>query len=253
MKRYGARLLVVFLVIATLVVAGQGPHQFTAEECLICHKGGEGGRENLRPDVTAACAACHPLARNYQAHPTDLIPQMPLPGDMLLIDGMFTCVSCHDVHAKNGAARGGSFLRRNVAGKPFCLICHDVDERGHLFIGATHGGQFQISDTSTRIDSITLLCIQCHDDRISSLEGAVGSGTWSHFSGRLNHPIGVSYGDSYRKNPQDYVVPGMIGEGVELFDGRIGCGTCHNRFAGKDFMLVMSNERSRLCFSCHIK
>lgn len=253
MKMYGTLFLAAFLVVAALVVSGQGPHQFTADECLICHTGENGGRDNLRPDVTGACAACHPSARNYQAHPTDLLPKVRLPGDMLLVDGMFTCVSCHEVHARNGAARGGYFLRRKVSGKPFCLICHDVDDRGHLFIGATHGGQFQISDTRTRIDPITLLCIQCHDDRISSLESEVGAGTWSHFSGGLNHPIGVSYRDSYRKNPRDYVPPNMIREGVELFDGKIGCGTCHNRFAGKDFMLVMSNERSRLCFSCHIK
>lgn len=252
MKRHAIVALAMVLAVAALVIPAQKPHQFSADECLICHTGEKGGRDNLRPDVTGACAACHPSARNYQAHPTDLLPKMRLPGDMLLVDGLFTCVSCHDVHAHKGAAKGAYFLRRNVSGKPFCLICHDVDDRGHLFIGATHGGQFRVSDATTRVDPITLLCIECHDDRIDSLAGAVGAGTWSHFSGRLNHPIGVSYRDSYRNKPHAYVPPGVIREEVELFDGKIGCGTCHNRFAGKNFMLVMSNERSRLCFSCHI-
>lgn len=129
-----------------------------------------------------------------------------------------------------------------------------MDDKGHLFIGVTHGGQFQVRDAGSRIDPTTMLCIECHDDRISSLDrGGLGSGTWSHFSGRLNHPIGVSYRDAYNKKPHDYVPPGILPEGIELFDGKIGCGTCHNRFAGNNFMMVMSNERSKLCFSCHIK
>lgn len=256
MKRQPAAVLVIFLAVsavALVISARQQAHQFSAEECLLCHTGVRGGRGDLRPDVTAACAACHPSARNYQAHPTDLVPKIPLPGDMLLVNGRFTCVSCHDVHARNGkAGREAYFLRRNVSGKSFCLICHDVDDKGHLFIGVTHGGQFQVKDKSARVDPTTLLCIECHYDRIDSLDGGLGAGTWSHFSGRLNHPIGVSYRDAYRRKPKSYVSPSMIGKGIELFDGKIGCGTCHNRFADKNFMLVMSNERSKLCFSCHI-
>lgn len=257
MKRnHGAALAIALAVsaIAFAISARPQAHQFSSGECRICHRGERGGRGDLRSDITEACASCHPSARNYQAHPTDLVPKIRLPGDMLLVEGRFTCVSCHDVHAKTGkAGREAYFLRRNVSGKPFCLICHDVDDKGHLFIGVTHGGQFQVKDARGRVDSTTLLCIECHYDRIDSLDGGLGSGTWSHFSGKLNHPIGVSYQEAYRRKPRSYVQPSMIGDGIELFDGKIGCGTCHNRFAGKNYMLVMGNERSRLCFSCHLK
>jgi|GEM_PF-5925143 len=96
--------LVMVLVVTALVISAQKPHQFATDECRICHSGKKPGRGDLRPDVTGACATCHPSARNYQAHPTDLFPKMPLPGDMILVDGRFTCVSCHEVHARTGKA-----------------------------------------------------------------------------------------------------------------------------------------------------
>lgn len=250
-----ARLLLTLLLLlgvaGTLVISAQkGGHRFSEEDCLLCHNRQKGGRNNLRNDITSACASCHPSAKNYQAHPTDVIPKLPIPGDMLLLDGKLTCVSCHDVHQKKPKRY---YLRRNSSGKSFCLICHDVDDGGHLFVGATHTGQFKEQDRSSRVDAITLLCIECHDDRIDSLAGGIGAGSWNHFSGRLNHPIGSLYQEAYRKHPNSYVAPGMFPEGIELFDGKIGCGTCHNRYSPHDQMLVMSNERSRLCFACHIK
>lgn len=175
MKRNKAIALALVLAvsaIAFVISAQQQAHQFTSEECLLCHTQEKGGSGELRPDVTEACASCHPSARSYQTHPTDIVPKISLPGDMLLVGGRLTCVSCHDVHAQTG---GGYFLRRNVDGKSFCLICHDVDDKGHLFMGATHGCQFQVCDLKERVDPTTLLCIECHDDRIDSLSKGFGA------------------------------------------------------------------------------
>jgi predicted CXXCH cytochrome family protein len=42
---------------------------------------------------------------------------------------------------------------------------------------------------------------------------------------------------------------------VRLPDGRIECVSCHDphNTAGIDKLLVMSNRRSALCLTCHIK
>ncbi|MBD1400685.1 cytochrome c3 family protein [Pelovirga terrestris] len=243
------------VLIAAWVLSSQDGHRFAPDDCLICHTSAQGGRNNLRPDVTESCATCHPSQRDYQAHPTDIIPKKHLPGDMLLVDGRFTCVSCHDVHqgkSKSGR-RAAYYLRRNVAGKPFCLICHDVDDKGHMLIGTTHVGQFEVQDRGIRMDATTLLCIECHMDRIASIDADLGAGNWNHFSGRLNHPIGSSYQEAYRERPMAYTPPEFLPEEVKLFDGKIGCGTCHNRYSGIQHMLVISNYRSALCLSCHNK
>jgi predicted CXXCH cytochrome family protein len=39
---------------------------------------------------------------------------------------------------------------------------------------------------------------------------------------------------------------------IWLFEGRVGCGSCHSPFAGGEALLVMSNVGSRLCLSCHV-
>ncbi|MFH7319587.1 cytochrome c3 family protein [Desulfurivibrio sp. D14AmB] len=257
MRFYLPLTLVLVLAASTalLVTSAQEAHRFTAEECLICHTEAEGSLDNLRPEITEACATCHPSAGNYQSHPTDIIPKMAVPGDMLLVEGLFTCVSCHDVHARgNRWGKPAYFLRRSVDGRSFCLICHEVDQKGHLFIGATHGGQFiaEPQGSGSNIDPITLRCIGCHDERIADLH-VLGSGSWNHASGNLNHPVGVSYRQAYRKRPLAYVPPEALGKEIELFEGNIGCGTCHSRYSPRNFMLVMSNQRSALCFSCHIK
>lgn len=247
--------ILVGVLISAWVLSSQNGHRFTPEDCLICHTKEDGGLTNLRADVTAACATCHPTKRDYQAHPTDLVPKKNLPGDILLVEGRFTCVSCHDVHgAKQQLGRRAAyFLRRNVDGKPFCLICHDVDEKGHLFIGATHLGTFAEKDTTSTIDATTLLCIVCHDDRIDSMDKQLGAGSWNHFAIRLEHPVGSDYRQSYNKQPNAFTPPELLDSTVQLFNGKIGCGTCHNRYYGNRYMLAMNNERSSLCFACHLK
>jgi len=247
--------LVAGVLISAWVLSSQNGHKFTPKDCIICHTKENGGRNNLCSDVTEACATCHPTKRNYQAHPTDIVPKTHLPGDILLVEGLFTCVSCHDVHqGKRKAGREAAyFLRRNVSGKPFCLICHDVDDKGHLFMGTTHSGAFKVNDNRGRIDATTLLCIECHDDRIDSMDKQLGAGSWNHFSSRLEHPIGSDYRQKYNKQPKAFTPPALLNPKIQMFDGKIGCGTCHDRFSGQRYMLAMNNQGSRLCFSCHLK
>ncbi|NNK62673.1 MAG: hypothetical protein HKO98_05620 [Gemmatimonadetes bacterium] len=45
--------------------------------------------------------------------------------------------------------------------------------------------------------------------------------------------------------------PDLVDPRIRLFDGNLGCGSCHSVYAGEPGLLVMRNERSRLCTSCH--
>lgn len=38
---------------------------------------------------------------------------------------------------------------------------------------------------------------------------------------------------------------------VRLFDSNITCASCHSPYATQPALLVMSNQGSRLCLSCH--
>lgn len=240
---------------ASLLASGQKGHQFTDGQCTTCHLGQGNLRGELKPDVTRACATCHSLGvQGYTSHPTDIEPRMHLPPDMILVDGKVTCVTCHVMHKMEGDKknRGHYYLRRSVSGKQFCLICHSVDEKGHLFVGATHSGKDKLRTEafSARVDSTTLLCIECHANYISSIDNT-GSGTLQHSTGRLNHPLGIEYERVASKKSNLFTPRSMLREDIVLPDGKIGCGTCHNRFSRHRYMLVMSNDGSALCFSCH--
>ena len=66
------------------------------------------------------------------------------------------------------------------------------------------------------------------------------------------HPVGVRYRrDAGRRSGSPLVPLDAVDPRIRLFDDRVGCGSCHSPYSTRDDQLVMSNERSRLCLSCH--
>ena len=108
----------------------------------------------------------------------------------------------------------------------------------------------------------SLVCMACHDGTVAT--STMGSGHAMLAGVRegfyvppdfvwRDHPIGVPYPRNNRKYRPESIV---TAEGkVRLPDGYVECVSCHdphNR-TGVRSMLVMSNRRSALCLSCHIK
>ena len=107
-------------------------------------------------------------------------------------------------------------------------------------------------------DMTTGTCLQCHDGTIAQgilYNNSTNSNPQSNFTDYHNlhtasnsHPVDVSY----PRNNREYINSRQLDKRLVLSDGKITCFTCH---AG-DYDLVnlsLSNERSRLCLSCHIK
>ncbi len=107
----------------------------------------------------------------------------------------------------------------------------------------------------------SLICLGCHDGTIGT--STIGSshamlaGVREGFkmsSGFVwrDHPIGVPYPSDPREyHPRSFVEA----RGVRLPEGRVECVSCHDPHKGASTgnMLVMSNRRSSLCLTCHIK
>ena len=107
----------------------------------------------------------------------------------------------------------------------------------------------------------SLLCLGCHDGTMAT--STIGS---SHalMAGRRagyhipddfawrDHPIGVPYPE---RSGEYRSMASVEAAGVPLPEGRIECISCHdphNR-SGLQDMLVISNARSALCLTCHVK
>jgi predicted CXXCH cytochrome family protein len=108
----------------------------------------------------------------------------------------------------------------------------------------------------------SLVCLGCHDGTVAT--STIGS---SHallagvregfdvpdgFAWR-DHPIGVPY-PSGRRGYRPLAFVQANGK-IRLPEGRIECISCHepHNATGLPDMLVMSNRRSALCLSCHVK
>ena len=243
-------------VAVVFAISGK-PHEFQKKECSFCHIDAEKSPENIYPDITGSCEKCHLTLEQVQSHPTDIYPSLHIPEDMPLNDGRLTCLTCHYVHPemkRKTFAKKDFFLRSPYTGPDFCSTCHMIDENKHIVFNKVHAGTYVENSRKTSIDSESLACIECHDSHITTPRASLGSGVWKHRNNKvLPHPIGVSYEKIQFRKRGGFKPAGMLRKEVKLFDGNIGCGSCHNVYSKEKKMLVMSNDRSALCLECHMK
>jgi len=261
------------LLLASLAGARQEdtPHAFGPGDCRGCHltnpdRARSEGRNRLRmvAPVKQLCARCHwKITENY-SHPVEVYPvDVRIPPDMPLSwNGRMTCSTCHDIHgsATTPSGKRSFFLRRGTRGRAFCMTCHEenpvtrIAARRSTHRGAiayAHTARYLVKSPGIGIDSMSLQCLSCHDgSSATAIEARVGAGIWKHSSGGGPHPIGVNYGLARAR--KGHLVPeAMLPKSVKLFNGAVGCGTCHDPYSHRERKLVV--ERKDLCNTCHIK
>lgn len=102
----------------------------------------------------------------------------------------------------------------------------------------------------------TRLCLGCHDGTIAS-RIELGEPASEHVASarvdfRHDHPVGVAY----PRTDRGYHPAARVRQrGIRLPDGRVECVSCHDPHNawGQPAMLAVSNRRSALCLTCHIK
>lgn len=151
-------------------------------------------------------------------------------------------------------------------GRDLCLPCHTphiaatqaplLTERG-----ASNDPVRAYGTKAAQLDAASLVCLSCHDGTVArDVYAGSHAMTWSDRSvggvapgaSRLtNHPVGIEYPDGREKYASSAAV---TSDGwVKLPGGRIQCTTCHDPHNSRRIpkMLVISNERSKLCLTCH--
>lgn len=123
--------------------------------------------------------------------------------------------------------------------------------------GMTSSNSFTLTD-SKGIDNLSNDCLSCHDGvvaqnfkvrvknnpngRVMSLEDIIGG-----------HPVGMEYANYASVNGKEYRGEVRFSNEMVFAEGKVGCLTCHNPLNSAKGHLVMKNDRSELCFSCHNK
>lgn len=65
-----------------------------------------------------------------------------------------------------------------------------------------------------------------------------------------DHPIGMDYSRVALQKASRYRYP-LMNHRIRLFDGRVGCGSCHSLYSNERKFLVQHNYRGALCRECH--
>ncbi|MCF6246554.1 MAG: cytochrome c3 family protein [Desulfobacula sp.] len=244
------------MVIGFKVYAGLNKaHNFKQDECSLCHLNIENEKTKLKPVTASVCESCHQDRKQKLSHPISIFPRKKIPADMPLVDNKLSCITCHFVHpfSINNKRFSQYLLRRPGRGMVFCSACHQINQKGHIVFEKVHTGTLTVTNPNGTLDDYTLQCIECHDRFIDRTSRTRGAGKWKHFSLKLNHPVGISFKNIALKKPAKFNSPVMLPKEIRLFNGKIGCGTCHNVYSKEKYMLVSDNFKSSLCQQCHKK
>lgn len=240
-------------------------HDFEGK-CQACHTeipqaGAPFEETHLANNLEEACMRCHQINLRT-SHPVGMKPSRGILLQRYLDpQGKLTCITCHDVHKEErvnfSQQELKGLLRGHARGRSFCYTCHNEELLGAswrhtLAINYAHApGQLIQNAGGTAVDKFSIECLSCHDGVISRQGSAqVASGEFQHGIG-LSHPVGVVYPRGGGQN--DFVPPEALPAEIKLFNGTVGCLSCHNPYGGGKFFLVIDNFRSALCLSCHNK
>ncbi len=215
------------------------------------------GAARLGPGIAAAsdsCLKCHQVDPLF-SHPIDVIPKVGMRSNLPLREGRMTCMTCHyepgPDHAIQGRARatGDALLRTGAASELLCMECHIADSTSKhgAGIGKAHlawPGR-KPAAIINELDTESQNCLTCHDGATASAVSTrptPGAGVFGN-----SHPVGVNYS----RGPAQTVAAQVRDSRIRLFEGTVGCGSCHSPYSRQPGQLVMSNFKSALCLSCH--
>jgi predicted CXXCH cytochrome family protein len=250
-------------IIATIVLAASLDTQLTANLAVS-----DSSKPSASSFSAQSCVQCHSQSNGLN-HPVGVLQSQAV--DLPLAAGKIDCLTCHNeqatspMHAEKSGNRKDNMLRQPANG--LCQSCHQSDllaDDGHSRIShgiAMRKAHYQDTDSSAkrvegRLDSETRECLSCHDGSAANHSGVrdAGLGPDRSVATESMHPIGVRYSTMARPNqtPQFRAVSGLPNT-VRLFDGKLGCGSCHSIYSEEKQMMAVDMKRSKLCLSCHIK
>jgi predicted CXXCH cytochrome family protein len=112
------------------------------------------------------------------------------------------------------------------------------------------------ADSSTGIDKLSHDCLSCHDGVMAkSFDVRIKNNPNGRAMSLIDiiggHPVGMDYENYVSVNGKKYRGEVRFSNKMVFAEGKVGCLTCHNPLNSSKGHLVMNNDRSELCFSCH--
>jgi predicted CXXCH cytochrome family protein len=271
------------------VFAAKQPQKYTSLHhfqlpCYNCHIPGSSDSPDQQQqrkiawqvsgDINRQCATpgCHDFDPML-SHPIGVRSQGIVPTDMPLDNDMrITCLTCHDkAESSENSIETGSGSERSLytpQGIKFCVSCHmnmggTIIKQSHWqFSTSAHliSGKSQFKESANfeqfngGIDPESLSCLSCHDNITVTIpaQNEITRQKKLRRQNMTDHPIGMEYRDVAMRSLGDYKFP-LFSNRIRLFNGRVGCGSCHSLYSQTNNYLVEPEERGLLCRKCHNK
>jgi len=259
-------------------------HDFSDSECFRCHvtmpQEGDSRPYIFMSPINTLCQECH-TQLSHISHFNNVLLSETYETHFPVTDAdSITCATCHDPHmpAINPATgKKTYFLRGGLTGKMECQLCHssNLSPKGlttrRPVMDTAHGvahftvlnnpvmdysdRNLHVLNTRVTLDPLSVYCLNCHDNPNEPELTSPGSEVYKHGSDNgLSHPLGIDYDDAARRSKD--VKPYDMDPRILLFDGKIGCCSCHDPYAlggGVGLRIGDKTGWQELCMGCHIR
>ncbi len=247
-------------------------HHFDNKQCGDCHNfpsasatpGTNKGLWKTGVDINQSCSSsdCHEYESSMN-HPMGFSAKIATQGGR----GEITCLTCHGSEQAAGADNGEE-RSLHTPDEGICQSCHgrlagSLKQRSHCkfstkahLVNLTPGN---VSDktsgglTASGIDSESRDCVTCHDEISITIPGFNESRREKaeRYKNMSDHPIGMDYQQNLSVNRMYFNELSGEGDKIRLFDGKIGCGSCHSLYSQTASNLVIEYKGAKLCRTCH--
>jgi predicted CXXCH cytochrome family protein len=258
-------------------------HHFD-QPCTNCHDSSSANSSSeqtdnkpgpITSDINSVCTlSCHNYEQSMN-HPVDVIAA-PVSSDMPL--GRYqriTCLTCHTQPAGSTDSDSGNLdeypLLRTQESTQLCLSCHEnisgsmkrqthwqFSNKAHLGninpAASTDETKNNFAESFGDIDKESNACLGCHSDMTVTIVPFFESESqkrdrWTRMK---DHPMGMEYRrvalEKRTKYPYHYPI---ANPNVRLFDGKVGCGSCHSLYSATKNYLANDDGFNALCRDCH--
>lgn len=251
-------------------------HHFD-QPCTNCHESNYNSNEQglVISDINRACSSsCHNYEQSLN-HPVGVTMANTISSDMPLDrNSRITCLTCHSQPAKSTNSyssdlKQGPFLRTRKNSQ-LCASCHEkipgnMKQQAHWqFSGMAHLADINPASDGSTVDNFSIsngnvdeesnACLGCHNDKTVTIVPfnetvAQKRARWERMT---DHPIGMEYRQvaTQKRTKYPYHYP-IANANIRLFDGKVGCGSCHSLYATDKNNLVRGDDHNALCRDCH--
>ena len=166
------------------------------------------------------------------------------------------CLDCHIFHNSaelKAAGKEFKFQYANTNLQNICGTCHGADRNlsnlsaGHREAAKLYHSDYQYLSSLSPSEA----CLLCHARGATVDRNMINLSDIPSFNRHQGHPLGVrvvgNAGDG------GYTVRAEIDAGLQLFNGRIECQTCHSLTSSNQALTAAFNDASELCTGCHIR